>query len=88
MGACLAKNLVRSGHDVTVWNRTADKCRDVVLAGAKVASTPADVVAECDIIFSCVADPQAAKDVVFGQVGENLAKSADSRNLVSRCHGN
>jgi 3-hydroxyisobutyrate dehydrogenase len=52
-----------------VWNRTAEKCKDFVKAGAKEAMTPGDVIAECDITFSCVADPQAAKDMVFGNCG-------------------
>jgi len=58
-----------SGHNVTVWNRTAEKCKDFVKAGAKEALTPSDVIAECDITFSCVSDPQAAKDMVFGNCG-------------------
>ena len=52
-----------------MWNRTAEKCKDFVKAGAKEAMTPGDVIAECDITFSCVADPQAAKDMVFGNCG-------------------
>ena len=58
-----------AGHNVTVWNRTAEKCKDFVKAGAKEALTPSDVIAECDITFSCVSDPQAAKDMVFGNCG-------------------
>ena len=52
-----------------MWNRTAEKCKDFVKAGAKEAMTPGDVIAECDITFSCVSDPQAAKDMVFGNCG-------------------
>ena len=58
-----------SGHSVTVWNRTAEKCKEFVKAGAKEALTPGDVIAESDITFSCVSDPQAAKDMVFGNCG-------------------
>ena len=45
------------------------KVRDFVEAGAKEALTPSDVIAESDITFSCVSDPQAAKDLVFGNCG-------------------
>merc|ERR1711936_1131341 len=62
MGAGIVKNLLNSGHCVTVWNRTLEKCKDFVKAGAKEALTPGDVIAESDISFSCVADPQVAKD--------------------------
>jgi len=39
------------------------QCTDFVKAGAKQGLTPSDVVLAADITFSCVADPQAAKDV-------------------------
>ena len=69
MGGGIVKNLLNSGHSVTVWNRTAEKRVDYVEAGAKEALTPGDVVAESDITFSCISDPQAVKDMVFGNCG-------------------
>lgn len=39
------------------------QCADFVKAGAEQGLTPSDVVLAADITFSCVADPQAAKDV-------------------------
>lgn len=69
MGSCMVMNLVQTGHDVTVWNRTQDKCTPVIKAGAKQGSSPADVVQQCDIIFSCVADPNAVRDIVIGNYG-------------------
>jgi len=69
MGSGMVKNLLNSGHQVTVWNRTTEKVKDFLEAGAKEALTPSDVIAECDITFSCVSDPQAAKELVFGNCG-------------------
>ncbi|XP_059481030.1 cytokine-like nuclear factor N-PAC [Neocloeon triangulifer] len=69
MGSGIVKNLLNSGHSVIVWNRTPDKCKDFVKAGAEECLTPSDVVAAADIIFSCVADPKAAKEMVFGNCG-------------------
>ena len=69
MGSGIVKNLLNSGHSVTVWNRTAEKRDEFVKAGAKEALTPGDVVAESDITFSCISDPQAVKDMVFGNCG-------------------
>ena len=54
----IVKNLLNSGHTVIVWNRTTDKVRDFVEAGATEALTPSDVIADADITFSCVSDPQ------------------------------
>lgn len=41
------------------------QCTDFVKAGAIQGLTPSDVVSAADITFSCVADPQAAKDVSY-----------------------
>ncbi|XP_073884897.1 cytokine-like nuclear factor N-PAC isoform X10 [Macaca fascicularis] len=57
MGSGIVSNLLKMGHTVTVWNRTAEK------EGARLGRTPAEVVSTCDITFACVSDPKAAKDV-------------------------
>ncbi|XP_059619118.1 cytokine-like nuclear factor N-PAC isoform X3 [Phlebotomus argentipes] len=75
MGCGIVKNLINSGHKVVVWNRTFTKCRTFAEAGAQVGDTPSDVVDATDITFSCVADPQAAKDMVFGNCGVLQASS-------------
>ncbi len=69
MGSGIVKNLLNSGHKVTVWNRTSEKAAEFSKIGAKEAITPGDVIAESDITFSCVSDPQAAKEMVFGNCG-------------------
>jgi 3-hydroxyisobutyrate dehydrogenase len=63
MGSGIVKNLINSGHSVVVWNRTSSKCRKFQDAGAEIADTPSDVIEQTDVTFSCVADPQVAKDV-------------------------
>jgi 3-hydroxyisobutyrate dehydrogenase len=63
MGGGIVKNLINSGHNVCVYNRTHDKTKKFENAGAKVMLTPSDVVEYADITFSCVSDPQALKDV-------------------------
>ncbi|XP_029715238.1 cytokine-like nuclear factor N-PAC isoform X1 [Aedes albopictus] len=78
MGCGMVKNLLNSGHSVVVWNRTATKCRKFQEAGAEVADTPSDVIEMTDVTFSCVADPQVAKELVFGNCG------VMSANLVGK----
>ncbi|XP_025027402.1 putative oxidoreductase GLYR1 isoform X4 [Python bivittatus] len=63
MGSGIVSNLIKMGHTVTVWNRTAEK------EGARLGRTPAEVVSTCDITFACVSDPKAAKDLVLGPSG-------------------
>lgn len=69
MGQRIVKNLLNSGHDVSIWNRTPEKCKQFVEAGAQQFLTPADVVWNCDIIFCCVSGPEAAKSLVFENWG-------------------
>jgi 2-hydroxy-3-oxopropionate reductase len=69
MGSAMARNLVRAGFDVTVWNRSAGKCAELAALGAKVAATPAEVAASCPITFAMLADPAAAEAVALGPDG-------------------
>ncbi|KAL8570307.1 hypothetical protein ACOMHN_011328 [Nucella lapillus] len=69
MGQGMVMNLLRSGHEVSVWNRTASKTREFSKAGAFRGNNPADVVQSCDITFTCVSDSVAVRDVVFGSQG-------------------
>ena len=63
MGSTIVKDLICKGHKVVVWNRTMSKCEPFKEAGAIVKETPMDVVDASDIIFCCVSDPKASKDV-------------------------
>jgi 3-hydroxyisobutyrate dehydrogenase-like beta-hydroxyacid dehydrogenase len=69
MGEAMVTNLLKAGLDVTVWNRTPDKCSPLVDMGANQASSPAEAVEACDIIFAMLSDPEAAKVVCLGKDG-------------------
>lgn len=69
MGAPMVRRLLRAGHDVTVWNRSAGKTAALVERGAKGAATPREVAACATIIFMCVTDAAAVEEVVFGADG-------------------
>lgn len=53
MGQGMARNLLKAGFSLTVWNRTESKADSLAQAGARVAESPADVAANSDI---CVSD--------------------------------
>lgn len=63
MGSGIVKNLINSGHEVCVYNRTREKTEKFEKAGAKAMLTPSDVIENADITFSCVSDPAAIKNV-------------------------
>jgi len=64
MGRPMAANLVKAGHDVTVWNRTPK-----TVEGARTASTPAEAAKDAEVIWMCVADTKAVETVLFGAGG-------------------
>ncbi|GFY52355.1 putative oxidoreductase GLYR1 [Trichonephila inaurata madagascariensis] len=69
MGQRIVKNLIITGHKVTIWNRSSMKCEIFVKAGAVQACTPADLVEKCDIIFSCLSGSEAVRSVFSGTDG-------------------
>jgi len=64
MGAGIAARLAGLGHDMMVWNRNADKAR---ATGLKIANTPAELAAACEMIVSILADATAV-DSVYAQM--------------------
>jgi 3-hydroxyisobutyrate dehydrogenase len=75
MGLPMAELLVKAGHDVSVWNRTAAKAAPLARHGAKVAKSVADL-AGTDIVFSIVSTGKDLEEVYFGRngIGANKAK--------------
>jgi 3-hydroxyisobutyrate dehydrogenase-like beta-hydroxyacid dehydrogenase len=69
MGAAIAGNLVRAGHEVAVWNRTTEKGRPLVEAGAARASSPRAAAANRDVVFTMLADDAAVESVLDGEDG-------------------
>ena len=69
MGKAMAVNLVNAGFEVTVWNRTPERCEPLRALGAKVAATPRGAVEASAITFAMLADPEAAAAVCFGAEG-------------------
>jgi len=74
MGRPMAANLVKAGHELTVWNRTP---KDV--PGARTAATPAAAVKDAEVVWLCVADTHAVQEVLFGANG---AASAIQRGAI------
>ncbi|MGA2398703.1 MAG: NAD(P)-dependent oxidoreductase [Steroidobacteraceae bacterium] len=77
MGTAMAANLVRAGHEVTVFNRTPGKSSALLALGAREAASLAEACGG-EIVITMLADDQAAADIVLGSGGvvENLSKGA------------
>jgi 3-hydroxyisobutyrate dehydrogenase-like beta-hydroxyacid dehydrogenase len=77
MGSAMAANLVKAGHDVTVFNRSAEKRRALLELGAHEAGSVADACHGA-VIISMLADDAAVADVALAKHGivDSLAKGA------------
>ena len=69
MGSRMAANLARSGHSVSVWNRTPEKCAPLAEAGCRVANSPALAVAGARVVLTMLSDPEALRQTAFGDTG-------------------
>jgi 3-hydroxyisobutyrate dehydrogenase len=52
MGEAIGFRLMDLGHELTVWNRTAEKTKALAAAGAKVAASPAVLAASADVTLT------------------------------------
>lgn len=77
MGAGMAANLLKAGHDVTVYNRTPSKAAALTAQGAKMAANIAEAC-KGSVVVSMLANDAAVEDVVFGAGGviANLSPGA------------
>ena len=69
MGRPMALNLLKAGHEVTVWARRKESIAPLIEAGAQGAASPAAVAAVADIVFSMVADAPDVHEVMLGSQG-------------------
>lgn len=64
MGAAMARNLLRNGHRVTAWNRTAARAEPLSADGAEVAGSPAEAVESADVVITVLKDGETALAVM------------------------
>lgn len=69
MGRSMAGHLVDAGYAMTVMNRTPEKAKALVDAGATLVDSPAKVAAESDVVFTIVGMPDDVESVILGNAG-------------------
>lgn len=69
MGKRMAKNMLKAGYPLIVWNRSIDKSLELAEMGAKVAGTPAEAAVEADVVITMLSQDQAVKEVLLGANG-------------------
>ena len=67
MGRGMARNLLKAGFELRVWNRTAERMAPLAAEGATTAPDPAGVAAQSDIVITCVSDTPDVEAVLLGE---------------------
>ena len=83
MGSGMARNLLRAGHQVTVYNRSRKKAEALAGVGARMADSPADVCRGAEAVVTMLADDGAVEQVVLGENG--IAASLPSQGIHVSC---
>ena len=83
MGRGMARNLLRAGHTLTVYNRSREKAQALAGEGARVAESPADACRDAEVVMTMVADDPAVEEIVFGRDG---IASAMKNNCIHVSH--
>jgi len=78
MGSGMARNLIKAGHNLVVFNRTRSKAEELRPLGAIVAANPGEAASGVDALFTMLADDHALEDCIFGpgRALESLAAGA------------
>ena len=82
MGHGMAANLLKAGHEVVVWNRSAGATKPLAVLGAKVAATPSQTVGG-DAVISILADDAAVDGVFTDEVLAGAAKGLVHANMAT-----
>lgn len=69
MGAPMATNILKGGYNLTVYDVNEEACRDLLSAGATVASSPASLAKHVDVIITMLPGPVQVREVVAGSSG-------------------
>jgi 3-hydroxyisobutyrate dehydrogenase-like beta-hydroxyacid dehydrogenase len=98
MGQPIGMNLWKAGHPLTVWNRTISRANELVALGAKLARSPKEAAAACDVLITIVSDPPALESILWGTDGalaglkpgstyidSSTVSPALARNIAAAC---
>ncbi len=69
MGSSMCSHLIKAGYNVNVYNRTESKAKTLLEAGAQWCSTPGEVAANSEYVFTIVGYPQDVEEVMLGESG-------------------
>src|SRR5882672_885894 len=65
MGSGIARNLIKNGHTLSVFNRTRSRAEPFASLGARIAGTPSEAAADAEVLITMLADDAAVEAVMF-----------------------
>jgi 3-hydroxyisobutyrate dehydrogenase-like beta-hydroxyacid dehydrogenase len=68
MGAPMAQNIIKAGHELTVYNRTLSRAESLGKAGARIADEPSEAANEAELLVTMLADDRAVEAVLLGEI--------------------
>lgn len=80
MGSGMVGNLVKAGHDVTVWNRSSSKYAEIEKMGAKTVSDASQLLPGADFLMYCLADDAAVEAAILS--GPALASKVEPTTIA------
>ncbi|MFP9127708.1 NAD(P)-dependent oxidoreductase [Niallia sp. BSM11] len=69
MGKSMARNLMKKGYSVVVYNRTKEKAADLLQEGAAWAASPKEAAEKANVIITIVGYPKDVEEVYLGENG-------------------
>jgi 3-hydroxyisobutyrate dehydrogenase-like beta-hydroxyacid dehydrogenase len=66
MGSAMARNLIKAGHALVVYNKTRSRADELRPLGATVAGTPAEAASGAEALITMLSDDHAVEDMIFG----------------------
>jgi 3-hydroxyisobutyrate dehydrogenase len=66
MGGGMARNILKAGFELRVWNRSSPRMEALAAEGAIATDSPAQLASQSDIIISCVSDTPDVEQVILG----------------------
>jgi len=82
MGRGMARNLLKAGFSVRVWNRTGARIDELAAEGAATATDPANLASQVDILITCVSDTPDVEAVLVGENPPGAIHGLRSGSLV------
>ncbi len=83
MGLPMAKRLIEAGYQLTVFNRTLEKAKELESLGAQIATSPEEVARQSQVVFTMLTADQAVEDIILGARG--ITTGASEGTIVIDC---